>query len=371
MKMQDSLNNNAKKYSKIKHNIAIFEIFFTLLVLFAILATGLSRTIADFAISINPNHFISVAFYLVIFGIMFNAVNFPVDYFSGYILEHRFNLSRQNFQSWLKDYFKKLLISGVFYFIAIEALYIFLRNAADSWWLWTAGFYLFFSLVIARIFPVFIIPLFYKLTKLEDENLRQDILRLTKKANIKILDIYRIGLGEKTRKANAALTGVGSSKRVLFSDTLLDNYTSDEIQVTLAHELAHHKHKHFWKLIFFSFISTLFILYLASVIFRIVANDNMNMAISYIGAFPILAFILALFNVILMPVSAAISRYFEYQADREAVGLTKNKNAFVSLMQKLGSQNLSDPEPSKIVELFFYDHPPTLKRIKAVKNLAL
>ncbi len=359
---------NAKRYSRIRHNLALFEIGLTLIFLLIVQFSGLSHRLASFAAFFSSKQIIIIAIYAVCFSSFYNLFIFWLDYFGGFKLEHRFGLSRQSLLSWLKDYIKKILIGGLFYLIIIEALYFFLRNFPRTWWMWATLFYLFFSLFLAKIFPVFIIPLFYKLEVLKDESLRSSLLNLAKKARIKILDIYRLGLGAKTKKANAALTGIGASKRILLSDTLLGNYSSEEIEATLAHELAHYKYRHFWKLILTNLALTVLAFLSVFVVYNLTLKNIIAVEIYDISAFPVLAFIFLLFNIVVTPLQNAISRYFESQADAEAIRLTGRPLAFISLMEKLTRQNLSDPTPSKIVEIFFYDHPPAAKRIKAAKG---
>ena len=366
--MQNTDYKNAKRYSRIRHNLALFEIGFTLIFLLIIQFSGLSHRFASFASFFSSKQIIIIAIYAVCFSVVYNLFIFWLDYFGGFRLEHKFGLSRQGLPSWLKDYLKKILIGGLIYLVVIEVLYLLLRNFPDTWWIWAAVFYLFLSLFIAKVFPVFIIPLFYKLEKLKDENLKSCLFNLAKKARIKILDIYRLGLGAKTKKANAALTGIGASKRILLSDTLLSNYSSEEIEATLAHELAHYKYRHFWKLILVNLVTTVLAFLLTYIIFNLFIINILKVAIHNISAFPMLFFLYTSFTILITPLHNIISRYFESQADAEAIKLTEKPEAFISLIEKLTRQNLSDPTPSKIVEIFFYDHPPAAKRIRAAKD---
>ncbi|MFH0732941.1 MAG: M48 family metallopeptidase [Candidatus Omnitrophota bacterium] len=364
--MQDS--NNAKRYAKVRHNLAIFETAFTILFLLAIQFSGISLCLKTLALHLSSREFILIAVYLISLGIVFNALTFWMDFFGGFWLERRFGLLRQNLASWLKDHIKRLLIGGVFCFIVIEALYYLLRKFPFTWWLWGGFFWFVFSLLLAKIFPVLIVPLFYKLEKLQDENLKADLLCLADNARIKILEIYKIGLGAKTKKANAALTGFGSSKRILLSDTLLNNYSKEEIEAVLAHEMAHHKYRHIWKLILLNLASTVAAFLLIYIIHLYIIKYALGLDIHDISGFPVLAALFICFSFFTTPLLNAVSRHFESQADTEAIRLTANPQAFISLMEKLTQQNLSDPAPSRLVEIFFYDHPPASKRIKAARG---
>ncbi len=368
--MQSADLREAKRYAAFRHNLAIFEICFTLVFLAMVYFSGISLKFKLFAEAVNSSQVVIVAVYACLLAIFYDLLTFWLDYASGFWLEHKFNLSCQNFSSWLKDYFKKMLIGGVFGLIIIEALYFLMREFPRAWWALASFFWILFSLLFARIFPVFIIPLFYKLEQLKDESLRNKLINLAKSAGIKILDVYTIGLGQKTKKANAALAGVGSSKRILLSDTLLSNYSQDEIEVTLAHELAHYKYRHFWKLIALSLFNTILTFFIVFLVYNNALAGTAKVPVYDVVLFPILFFIFTCLNVIYTPLENAASRYLETQADKEAITLTQKPAAFISLMEKLSRQNLSDPAPSKLVEIFFYNHPPADKRIKIAKNKA-
>jgi STE24 endopeptidase len=189
-------------------------------------------------------------------------------------------------------------------------------------------------------------------------------MALANKAGVKVLDIYNIALSEKTKKANAALCGLGSTKRILISDTLINDYTSDEIETTIGHEIAHYKYRHFWKLSFYNLLFTLIGLGLAAVLLQQMVSFGYIKEAYNIKSLPVLAILYILYSVIITPVMNRISCYYEKEADLAAIGLTNKPQAFIGLINKLTLQNLSDPQPALLIELFFYDHPPAKKRVK-------
>ncbi|NQT95216.1 MAG: M48 family metalloprotease [Candidatus Omnitrophica bacterium] len=364
----DNHIKKAKEYSGIKHNTAIFELIITLTFFIILYKTGVSLKAAEYIRSISSNYYLVVVIYLVLVGSALQLISYPLDFYTSYRVEHRFSLSRQTIFSWHKDYLKKLLIGGVLYLGAILILYLFLRNIRDLWWLYTALIYFFVSVILAKVFPVIIIPLFFKMKKISDDALRERLVLLGKRLGVKILDVYNIALGEKTKKANAAVCGIGSTKRILLSDTLLESYTKEEIEATLAHELSHHRHHHFWKLTISSFISTLAGFFFISLIMNRLVHGGGLASIYDISAFPIIAVLFVGYGIVTAPILNLVSRCYEREADRDAILFTKRPDALGSLLKKLSAQNLSDPEPSLLIKIFFYDHPPAGERIRAVRE---
>lgn len=359
--------SKARSYSKIKHNIAIADILLSLAFFILIQISGFSSFLARSVSNISANTYLTASIYIVVIGLFLNILGLPLNFLSSFKIEHRFGLSRQGLASWAKDYAKQIIISGLIYFIFILVIYHFLR-VSHFWWVYTALIYFAFSIVLAKIFPIVIIPLFYRLSEISGSPLKERLISLAERAGAKILSVYKVGLGEKTKKANAALCGLGSTKRILLSDTLIQDYTEDEIEATLAHELAHHQYRHFWKLTFFGFASTLLSFIIADAFLQRAVSAGLIMYMHDISYFPVLALIFITYNVAVTPLLNSISRMYEAEADRVALQLTERPAALASLMKKLTVQNLSDPQPSRIVKFFFYDHPPASERIKMCED---
>ena len=220
------------------------------------------------------------------------------------------------------------------------------------------------TVILGKIFPVVIIPMFYKYKDIENTQICSRINNLLSKNNIKIKSISQINLSKDTKKANAALVGIGSTKRVLLADTLLSNYSPDEIEVVFAHELGHFKLRHIPKLIFLSAVTTVIGLYLVNIILKSAAIHLGFSGIYDIAGMPLILLSLTILGFFIMPIQNGYSRLLERQADIFAIKNTGLKDAFISSMEKLATQNLSDVAPSKIIEFLFYDHPPISKRIK-------
>src|ERR1019366_8444827 len=173
-----------------------------------------------------------------------------------YHLEHKFGLSNESLGAWAFDEVKSLGLNLLLSVALLDVLYFVLRRAGDWWWIGAGLCFLIFGVAMSALFPVLILPLFYKLEPLENESLREKLTALAQRVGAKVLGVYRMGMSEKTKKANAAFAGIGSTKRLILGDTLLDKFAADEIEVVMAHEMAHYQHGDLWKMIGWSSLTT-------------------------------------------------------------------------------------------------------------------
>jgi STE24 endopeptidase len=306
----------------------------------------------------------SVFLYLLALGIVMSLIHFPVRFYASYLLEHRFGLSRQSFRGWLKDYAIGLAVGGVIAIGGAEVVYALMRAYPNQWWLYSACLATVFAVVMTNLAPVVLLPLFFKFKPVESKDLSMRVEHLSRKTGTPICGIFEWSLGEKTRKANAAVVGWGNTRRIIVSDTLLENFSADEIEVILAHELCHHVKNHIWRSIgaqtlwtFFAFLVTHGILIASS------AALGFN-GISDVANMPLLALVLGILSVLSLPAMNALSRRLERDADRYALDVTEDSLAFVSGMEKLGRLNLANTSPHQIIEAIFYSHPSIEKRIR-------
>ncbi len=354
----------AKEYSRQKIRLAVYQLLLTLAFLTVKLFSGISIFLRYLVTSWSQNFYIQVGLYLVIFSIVYYLLFVGLDFYGGFLLERKFLLSTQTIPYWLKQSVKKWLMSLAVFLTAGEALYVFLRHFPDNWWLLaTTGWFL-LTIVLGKIAPVLIIPLFYKCNPLHNNVLKERLLKLCKTCGVGIKQVYEIELSKETRKANAAVAGLGKSRRILLADTLLDNYSDDEIEATFAHELAHVCLRHAWKILVFGAIISLISFYLAYVSFNKSLDYFGFKQIYDIAAFPLLALILLLIGLVFIPLQNGFLRYLEKQADMFALSHIRNKESFISAITKLGRQNLSDTAPGKLVRILFYTHPTISERIR-------
>jgi STE24 endopeptidase len=316
-------------------------------------------------------HFGSVWLRLIamaaVVGIGAEILTLPIDFWSGYTLEHRYQLSNQSLAAWIWRRVKGYALGGVLGLLLLLGLYAILWRTGDYWWLWAAAGWLLVTLVLGQLLPVVILPLFYKVTRLDDAALLQRLQRLADGTGLTVAGIYRLHLSAETRKANAALAGLGRTRRVLLGDTLLEQFTPEEIEVVFAHEVGHHVHRHLPKMVVVSVVLATAGFWLVHVILGHAAGRLGYAGVADPAALPLFLLVLSLFGLILSPPQNALSRFFETQCDRYALARTGLPDAYRSAFIKLARINKSDPDPHPLVAWLFYDHPPIRRRLALIQ----
>jgi STE24 endopeptidase len=299
---------------------------------------------------------------LVVCGAGMELLTLPFDFWSGYVLEHRYHLSNQSLAGWFKKHVLGWLVGGLIGLPLMYGLYALLRYA-EPWWLWATVAWLIVTLVLGRLAPVLILPLFYKVTPLDDAALRERLERIAAGTGLTLEGVYRLHLSEETKKANAALTGLGRTRRVLLGDTLLEQFTPEEIEIVFAHEVGHHVYHHLPKMVALSVVLSTLGFWLVDVVLRTVARPLGYEAFNDPAALPLVLLVLTVFGLTLGPALNALSRVFERQCDRYALERTGLRDAYRSAFAKLAEINKADPDPHPVIVWLFHDHPAIKERI--------
>jgi STE24 endopeptidase len=357
----------AIQYQKAKNVHFFADQGYTILFLVLFLFLGISAYLRRQIEKITKKRFWVVALYALLFLIIVFVVGFPSSYY-GFSLEHKYELSNQTFFQWFGEELLSLLVLAIIVLIAVEGIYLALRKAPRTWWIYVSGFFIIFTVVLVNLAPVLIMPLFNVYTPLPEGELRERLVKLSRKANVEVEDIFTVDMSKQTKKANAMFTGLGNTKRIVLGDNLTEEFTSDEIEVVIAHEMGHNLKHHIWWGILFSSILMGIGFFIIHLIGPGVINRFRNRLkienMADVAGLPLILLIFVLYGIITMPIGPALSRQMERQADKFALDMTHNKKAFISAMDKLAYINLADPNPSPVIEFVLYDHPPISKRIK-------
>ncbi|HSA93521.1 MAG TPA: M48 family metallopeptidase [Terriglobales bacterium] len=361
----------ARAYNRTKRWLAIADFVLGLVFLFVLLATGWTRGLRDVAVRASfESYWFAVFLYVFMLLAASKLLGLGLDVYS-FRLEHRYQLSNQKLGSWAWDQLKGFLVGLVIATIVVELIYLAIRMWPQYWWLAAWFVFIFLFLFFAQIAPVVLFPLFYKFTPLEDEELKRRLTALGERAGTRVRGVYEWKLSEKSRKANAALTGLGATRRILLADTLLQNYTHDEIEAVLAHELGHHVHRHIPKSIAVHVVTTFFGFWAANQALRYaVEQRHMFETLADFASLPLLALVSTVLSLLLMPVMNAWSRHNERQADRYAFQAVPSVAPYISALNKLCAQNLAERTPSRLVEWLFHSHPAISRRIAAAEKFA-
>lgn len=354
----------AKEYARLRRRLFLFDLFLAGSYTLAFFLTGFSIYLKESVLAISPDYYLALALYFATFAIGYGILQLPLEYYGGFLLPHRYRLSTQKLFGWVKDQIKGGILGLVLGTILIESIYLAINISPQWWWLLGGILLWFFTTVLAILGPLIILPIFWRLTPLPDPELVKRLEDLARRAGSKVQGVFTIDLSQRTTAANAALLGLGKTRRIVLGDTLYKDYTHDEIETILAHELGHHVHGDIPRGIVFQSLLTFGGLFLS--------QQVLNWGVTFFGfsgpediaAFPILALVLGGFMVITIPLGNTYSRARERAADEYALRNTGKAAAFMAAMTKLANQNLAEADPEPWAEFLLYSHPPIKKRLE-------
>ena len=363
-----------RRYNRIQRWLGLTDAVIGFALLVVLLVTGWTGKLRDWSyLGAHRHYFLAVFVYVLMFSVIAKVLSAPFD-FIGFRLEHQYHLSNQKLRGWLWDECKGWLVGLVLGAIMVEIIYAIIRIAPQRWWIIAWAVFVGLFLLIAQLAPVVLMPIFYKFQPLDNDALRERLTKLGERAGTRVRGVYEWKLSEKSKKANAALTGLGSTRRIILSDTLLQHYSDDEIEAVLAHELGHHVHRHILKGILMQVGITFFGFWLINQVLRFVIAKEWFAALGPrlydFANLPLIVLVATLLGFLLMPALNAVSRRHEREADRYAWESIPAIAPFISSMQKLADQNLAEREPSKFIECIFHSHPSIGKRIAAAESWA-
>jgi STE24 endopeptidase len=315
------------------------------------------------ALQYSPRPWLALLIYLGLFGIITQVAGLPINFLDGFWLEHRYALSNLTLGGWVKDELKGLAVGATLGVLAMEFLYWAMRRWPEHWWVLCAFGFMGFFVLLANLAPVLIFPIFFKFKPLENPSLTERLLELSRRAGTRVKGVFEWKLSEKSKKANAALMGLGNTRRIILSDTLLEKFQDEEVEAVLAHELGHHVHRHIFQMIAIQGAATFAGFYL---IHRTL--DWLSPHFGFHGAadfanLPLLALVTTILSLVLLPAVNSYSRAMERQADTYALRAIPSREPFITSMEKLAELNLAERQPHPWIEFIFHSHPSIQKRI--------
>ena len=330
--------------------------------------TGRSVLLSGQLISLTGSYWISLWLYLLVFFILLQLVVMPLSFYSGYIIDHRFNLSTQTLPGWVVDELKGLGVALAFGILAGSVLYYLIGNLS-LWWVAAAAIFAAFSILLSIILPFVILPIFYKVSPLADVNLKENLLQMSKKFGAHNVD--RVLVADESRRsirANAFFSGVGKSRSIVLFDTLLNNFTHREITTVVAHELGHYVNKDIWKEALTSGLAIIPPFYVADYVLRYAVAMHSLPSILDPAGIPLVFAALIGVGFVLQPLTNWLSRIVERKADEFALRAADDSEAQASSERRLADLSLSVDSPSRLVEVWFYTHPPSSKRVRLAEE---
>ena len=361
--------DKATRYHRLQRRASILATILTAFVLAVLLISGGSVAIRDTVSAVSGQSFVlTVIGYVVVLALVLELPQVPLAFYRGVTLERRYGLSTQTTARWWIDHIKAGVISLAFAASAALLVLSLARWDPVRWWIYAAGAFTAILVLLAQLAPVVLLPLFYTITPLARDALRERLVALADRAGTRIAGVFEWRLSDRTKKANAALAGIGRTRRILLSDTLLAEHSDDEIEVILAHELAHHVYRDIWSAIIVETVLIALGCFIANLVLDSFAASLGLEGKGDVAALPLLVLAAGAVSLSLMPVSNGLSRAHERRADRYALTMTRNAPAFINAMRRLAAQNLAEEEPSRLVQVLFHTHPPTAARIAAARE---
>jgi STE24 endopeptidase len=354
--------DKATRYHRLRRQTSILATSATTLVLVLLLVTGGATALRDRVGAGGP---VSVVLYVLVLLVLFEAVSLPFAFHAGVTLERRYGLSTQSIGRWWIDRAKATAIGGLFVVAAGLIVNAIGGWLPGTWWIATAAVFTLLLVGLAKLAPVVLLPIFHDFKPLDRPALVERLIALARRANADVMGVFEWRLSDRTRKANAALAGIGRTRRILLSDTLLAGHSDDEVEVILAHELAHHVHRDIWTGLALEAAILTAGFYAAHVTLGAAGEWLGVRGASDVAALPVIALVAGAVSLALTPLMYAVSRAHERRADRVALELTGNADAFTSAMRRLSATNLAEEQPSQLVVWLFHSHPSTNARIAA------
>jgi STE24 endopeptidase len=355
----------AHRYGKISLacTLADLAIDVVLLGVIAFLLAGqIDAWLAGFSSLSAPQSMLRLLSLFAVITLLHICVSLPLSFYSDCIVEHQFALSNQSLGRWITNWLKRTGLAILFGGLMFAGLFWIIWHTGQYWWLIAAAVFFVVSVVLGQLAPVLLVPLFYKVERLDNPTLIDRMKRLAVGTGLTIEGVYRLGLSADTKKANAALAGLGRTRRVLMGDTLLEEFTPDEIEVIFAHEIGHHVYRHITKMIATGVVTSLAGFWLCDrVLVWWAGIPTAADAPTY--TLPLVMFTLTVFTLVLSPLQNVISRYYERQCDRYALARTANPAAYRSAFNKLARLNKDDPDPSRLEVFLLHSHPPIAERL--------
>jgi STE24 endopeptidase len=359
--------DKATRYHRLHRRAALATTLLSAVFFILLLVSGGSAALREAADRLAGTFYLTVTLYVVVVAFGHDLIQVPLAFYQGVLLERRYGLSTQTTSQWWRDHLKAWAVGLVLTLLAAFLVATLLRWDAEWWWAAAAAAVAGLLIVLAHLAPIVLLPLFYTFTPLDRPALSRRLLALAERTGTPVLGVFEWRLSDRTRKANAALAGIGATRRILLSDTLLAEHSDDEIEVVLAHELAHHVHRDIWSAIAVETLLVAAGFYLADRVLSLFAGSFGLLGKADIAALPLLVLAVGGVSLLFMPLANAFSRAHERRADRYALDVTRNADAFITAMRRLASQNLAEEHPSRLVEVLFHSHPSTSARIAAAE----
>ncbi|KPJ70061.1 hypothetical protein AMJ44_01130 [candidate division WOR-1 bacterium DG_54_3] len=353
----------ARQYEKEKRLLGLISLGVSLALLLTFYFSGLSSQLAN--LELDHSMVWTFLIYVFVFCSFMTACGLPLNFYNGYVHEHKWSFSNHTVKSWFWEQAKSFFVGLIILFIVLGLLLWIMAESPKWWWLAAAVAMALVSVVFATLFPVVIAPIFNKYTPIKDRELTEALGAILSRGGLRSSGFFREDMSRQTKKENAFLAGLGKTRRVVLGDNLMDNMSISEIVSIVAHEVGHYKNRHIWKNILIGVVQQVIVFFIVNTSLKEIFPEFLTSTRGNLTLFPIFAILLgALSGFLLGPLNNALSRSFEKQADKYALESIEDKKPFMTALAGLADRNLSNAYPEWWMKHLFYSHPPIGERLK-------
>ena len=347
--------------------LLLWDFLYGAVVALLILNLRWSAAMRNFAERVTRFGPLRTAIYWIEYLLVISILGFPLATYEGYFREHQYGLATQTFGPWLGDQAKELLVTVVLGAIITALLFGIVRKLPRTWWIWGALVTSAFLVFIQLIAPVYLFPIFNKITRLNDPKITAPILRLARANGIPARDVYQIDASRQTTRMSANVSGIGSTMRITLNDNLLRRGSPEEIQAVMGHEMGHYVLNHAYKGAM-QFLILIFVWFAALKVSLdwALARWGETWQIHGVGDTAILPLVLlvsSIFFFVLTPIENTMTRVAEFEADMYGLNASRQPDGFARAAIHLGEYRKMSPGP--VEEWIFFDHPSGRTRILA------
>jgi len=371
MEMHPLLNRDqqklARQYEKEKRLLGLASLSLSLAILLAFYFSGLSSQLANLAI----DHALIWTFlvYVFVFYALMTGLALPMNFYTSYVHEHKWNFSNHTIKSWLWEQGKSFLVGFVILTMVLGLLLWIMAQTPKWWWLVAALVMALVSVVFAALFPVIIAPIFNKYEPIKDGELTEALSVILSRGGLKSSGFFKEDMSRQTKKENAFLAGLGKTRRVVLGDNLMENMTCSEIVSIIAHEVGHYRYRHLWKNIGIGVGLQLAVFFILNISIKELFPRFLTSTQWNLSLFPVFAIFIGLLSgLFLGPLNNGLSRRFERQADQYALENIEDKKSFLTALAGLADRNLSNAYPEWWMKVLFYSHPPIGERLQMAEE---
>jgi Zn-dependent protease with chaperone function len=359
--------SEAHAYHSWQLGLGVLRALLTAGYLATLLATGTAARLRDLLAAWTTHWWLAVPSAVIVLASGHQLLTLPLTWLGSFELPRRYGLNHETLGQWLRDRIKGGLIGAGLASAGALVVYGLLRST-PWWWLWAAAAFAVGGVLLAFVMPIWLVPLFYRLTPLAEGDLRSRLLRLAERAHVPAIGVWIADQSRRSRTANAAVTGLGRTRRILLFDTLVSRFEPEEVEAVLAHELGHHVAGDVWRGLVVQGAVTLAALW--------IADRALSAAVGWLGlsgpsdlaGLPLLGLVTMAVSLIALPVMNTWSRRVEARADDFALSLTGAPGPFIGAMERLADLNLSERDPHYLKELVLHSHPSVGRRIARART---